>query len=108
MRKLDPHGDFGRNERQRKVITAIIDKGMSLSSVTKFDDILGTLGKNVKTNISLKEMGSIEKNYRNTRNSIQQYEIKAEDARIDGKALLVVSEEEKENVQKIIADSLMN
>ncbi|WP_445491441.1 LCP family glycopolymer transferase [Niallia sp. 03133] len=106
MRKLDPQGDFGRNERQRKVITAIIDKGLNLSSVTKYDELLGALGENVKTNISLNDMMSIGKNYRNARNHIEQYEVKGENARIDGKELIVVSDEEKEKVHQMIGDNL--
>jgi polyisoprenyl-teichoic acid--peptidoglycan teichoic acid transferase len=40
MRHLDPAGDFGRNERQRQVIAAILDKTASISSVTRFNEIL--------------------------------------------------------------------
>ncbi|MGP7818592.1 LCP family glycopolymer transferase [Niallia sp. 01092] len=107
MRKLDPDNDFGRNERQRKVITAIIDKGMSISSVSKFDDILDSLGENVKTNISLEEMINIEKNYKNTRNNVEQYEVIGEDSK-GGKYFFIVSDEEKEKVHKMIGDSLIN
>lgn len=108
MRKLDPRGDFGRNERQRKVIAAIIDKGTSISSVTKFKDILETLGENVKTNIPLNEMVSIENSYKNTRNNIEQYEVKGEDAYIDGKYFFVVNEEERNHVKEMLANNLLN
>lgn len=108
MRKLDPKGDFGRNERQRKVIAAIIDKGTSISSVTKFKDILETLGENVKTNITLNEMVSIEKSYKNTRNRIEQYEVKGEDAYIDGKYFFVVNEEERNHVKEMLTNNLLD
>lgn len=108
MRKLDPRGDFGRNERQRKVIAAIIDKGTSISSVTKFKDILETLGENVKTNIPLNEMVSIERSYKNTRNSMEQYEVKGEDAYIDGKYFFVVNEAERNHVKEMLANNLLN
>ncbi len=108
MRKLDPRGDFGRNERQRKVIAAIIDKGTSISSVTKFKDILETLGENVKTNIPLNEMVSIERSYKNTRNSMEQYEVKGEDAYIDGKYFFVVYEAERNHVKEMLANNLLD
>ena len=108
MRKLDPRGDFGRNERQRKVIAAIIDKGTSISSVTKFKDILETLGENVKTNIPLNEMISIEKGYKNTRNRMEQYEVKGEDAYIDGKYFFVVNEEERNHIKEMLANNLLD
>lgn len=53
MRKDDPKGDLGRNERQQQVIKAIIDKGVSLSTIPKLDDIMEDLGDNVRTNIPL-------------------------------------------------------
>lgn len=64
MRKSDPRGDFGRNERQKQVIKAIIDKGTSFSSITKVDNILDDLGSNVKTNIPPSKMVSFIKLYK--------------------------------------------
>jgi polyisoprenyl-teichoic acid--peptidoglycan teichoic acid transferase len=43
MRHLNPEGNFGRNKRQRQIITAILDKSASISSVTRFDDLLDVL-----------------------------------------------------------------
>jgi polyisoprenyl-teichoic acid--peptidoglycan teichoic acid transferase len=51
MRKSDPRGDFGRNERQKQVIKAIIDKSTSITSLTKLDDVIASLGDHVRTNI---------------------------------------------------------
>lgn len=51
MRKKDPNGDMGRNERQQQVIKAIVDKGSSFSTITKVNDIMEDLGENVRTNI---------------------------------------------------------
>ncbi|MCS0543754.1 LCP family protein, partial [Aeromonas veronii] len=45
MRKEDPRGDFGRQERQRQVIMGVIDKGASFSTLTNFGDIMGAIGK---------------------------------------------------------------
>ncbi|SFA99431.1 transcriptional attenuator, LytR family [Lentibacillus halodurans] len=55
MRKQDPRGDIGRNERQQQVIEAIIDKATSLSTVTKVDDLANEVGANVKTNMKISE-----------------------------------------------------
>jgi polyisoprenyl-teichoic acid--peptidoglycan teichoic acid transferase len=51
MRKSDPKGDFGRNERQKQVIKAIIEKSTSITSLTKLDDVIANLGDHVRTNI---------------------------------------------------------
>ncbi|WP_066172628.1 LCP family protein [Bacillus marinisedimentorum] len=106
MRKQDPRGDFGRNERQRQVIQAIIKEGASASSVMKFDEILDVLGTNVKTNMTLDDMNSIRKNYAGARNNIQQFEIKGKGTMIDGIYYQLVSEEERLAVSERLKEHL--
>lgn len=51
MRKSDPKGDMGRNERQQQVIKEIVSKSTSFGSINKIDDLMQDLGNNVRTNI---------------------------------------------------------
>src|SRR5690554_1673548 len=67
MRKQDPRGDFGRNDRQRKVVFGMIDSGAQISNLTKTGPILQSLGNNVTTNLSFDEMMKIANNYRSAR-----------------------------------------
>ncbi|GIN86160.1 transcriptional regulator LytR [Heyndrickxia sporothermodurans] len=106
MRHLDPNGDFGRNKRQRQVLTAIVNKAASISSVTRFDDILAALGDNVKTNMTFDDMMDIQKNYRNCRKNITQYEVKGNGGKIEGIYYLNVPDEEKSKVTKMLKDNL--
>jgi polyisoprenyl-teichoic acid--peptidoglycan teichoic acid transferase len=106
MRHMDPEGDFGRNKRQRQVITAILDKAASISSVTRFDDILAALGDNVKTNMTFKEMMDIQKNYRDCRQNITQYEVEGKGGKIDGIYYLTVPDEEKAKVSNMLKQGL--
>jgi polyisoprenyl-teichoic acid--peptidoglycan teichoic acid transferase len=99
MRKNDPNGDFGRQQRQRQVIQGVINKGASFSSLTRFDDIFAALGKNVKTDITFKEMMDIQKNYKDTRNNIQQLTIEGDGQNIGDIWYLIVPDEEKQRVQ---------
>jgi len=75
MRKQDPNGDFGRQDRQRQIIQGVIKKGISVNSLTNFDDIFGALGKNVRTNLTFAEMKDIQKNYRDAAGNIEQMTI---------------------------------
>ncbi|MBS4174559.1 LCP family protein [Bacillus sp. FJAT-49736] len=106
MRHLDPKGDFGRNERQRKVITAIIHKAVDISSVTRITDILYALGKNVKTNMTFDEMMNIQKNYRDSQKNITQYEVKGNGEKLNGIYYLVVPQEEKQRITNDLKESL--
>lgn len=106
MRHLDPNGDFGRNERQRQVINAIIDKATSLSTVTNFKEILNALGDNVKTNIAFDQMMNIQKNYRSVQKSIEQYEISGEGTPPGETYYLNVSDEEREKLHGMLSENL--
>ena len=106
MRYEDPKGDLGRNDRQRQVITSIIDKGARVSSITKFDNILDILGDNVKTNMTFQEMKDIQKNYKGARHNIQSTEIKSSGEMIGGTYYGIVDATEKERVQNLLKEYL--
>lgn len=95
MRKENPRGDFGREERQRAVIQAIIDKGASFSSITHFSSIFQALGKNVETNLTFDEMVSIQKNYKNARKHIEKYQIQGQGQMINKIYYYIVPESER-------------
>ncbi|ALC80790.1 MULTISPECIES: LCP family glycopolymer transferase [Bacillus] len=84
MRKLDPRGDFGRQKRQRQVIEALIQKGASTSSITKFGELVKVVEKNVKTNMTFNDMWRIQSNYKVARENIQQHKIEGSDKIIKG------------------------
>ncbi|MFO1444399.1 LCP family protein [Bacillus sp. Bva_UNVM-123] len=69
MRKGDPLGDKGRNDRQKEVLKAIVDKGTSLGAISKIDDIMRDLGENVKTNIPPSQFVSFIKLYSKIKDS---------------------------------------
>ncbi|MFE8701689.1 LCP family protein [Cytobacillus sp. FJAT-54145] len=84
MRKKDPKGDMGRNERQQQVIKAIVDKGTSFSSLSKIDDVMHDLGENVKTNIPPSKFLSFINLYTKIKNTqIQNLAIEGYDEWID-------------------------
>lgn len=106
MRKDDPNGDFGRQTRQRQVIRGVIDKGLSLGSITKFDSIFKALGDNVTTNITLNEMIDIRSQYRSATKNIEQMSIDGSGIFIDNIWYYQVTEEEKQRVQQEFKDHL--
>ncbi|WP_369823510.1 LCP family protein [Sporosarcina sp. P30] len=104
MRKNDPEGDVGRNERQRKVIQAVIDKGVNVKSVTKINKLIGILGKNVVTNLEFDEIQTLYKNYKNVRRDISTYQITGENKVIDDIWYLLVPDEEKAKTTEMIRE----
>jgi LCP family protein required for cell wall assembly len=64
MRHQDPKGDFGRQERQKEVISKIVQKGKSISVVTKYNTILKALENNIQTNLTLDDIIGIQSSYK--------------------------------------------
>lgn len=106
MRYQDNRGDFGRQERQRQVINAIINKGARASSLTKFDDVLDVLGKHVKTNMTFSEMKDIQNNYSGARKKSISFEIKGSGQKINGIYYYVVPQEEKQRITSTLKTHL--
>jgi len=95
MRYEDPRGDFGRQDRQRQIIQAVIKKGASLSSLPKAGDILNIFGENIRTNLTFDQMLDIQKNYKAASTTLEQSQIAGSGTRIDGIYYYIVPEEER-------------
>nr|WP_251127872.1 MULTISPECIES: LCP family protein [unclassified Exiguobacterium] len=65
MRYDDPNGDFGRQERQRDVVAAIVEQGRTDFSLDKVTALLDVVGNQAKTNIELNEFVSLSTDYMN-------------------------------------------
>ncbi|NTV40882.1 MAG: LCP family protein [Candidatus Moranbacteria bacterium] len=61
-RHSDPEGDFGRAKRQQQVIQAVKSKLFSMGTLFnahKLNEVLDTLGGNIKTDVSLEDVGGL-------------------------------------------------
>ncbi|MGY0691909.1 LCP family glycopolymer transferase [Virgibacillus sp. FSP13] len=102
MRHLDPNGDFGRTKRQRQVIEAIIDKGASIASVNKIDDMIDVLGNNMATNLDFDDMKNLLFNYKDVRKNMVSYMMKGNGTRIGGGYYLIVPDSEIAKVHDML------
>lgn len=75
MRHQDPRGDFGRQERQREVISKVIHKGASISTLTNYTKILNALEDNIETNLTMDDILAIQKDYKAADKNIKKVEI---------------------------------
>lgn len=72
MRKQDPRGDFGRQDRQREVIQSLMDELISLDSIPRFASILQAIQPNLSTNIQLQQALSIANQYQPASKTIHE------------------------------------
>ena len=106
MRFDDPRGDFGRNDRQRQIVDAVIQEGAQVSSITRVGSILDEVGRSVRTDLDLDGMWKIQSKYRDARHSIEQMQITGSGTRINGIYYLEVPDEEIKRVQRELREHL--
>lgn len=68
----DPEGDFGRQNRQRQVISGLIKEAASVNSLFNYKNIFNSLGKNVQTNLTFSEIMKLSQNYKDSISNITQ------------------------------------
>lgn len=93
MRKNDPRGDMGRNERQREVIKAAMNEASSFSSISKVSNILNILGNNATTNLDMDRLKALFSDYRGTRKNIKTIELEGTGETIDRWYYMVTDDE---------------
>jgi LCP family protein required for cell wall assembly len=98
MRELDPRGDFGREMRQRQVIEAVLKRGASVSTLSTYTDVLKAIQNNIETNLTLNDMITIQKDYREAASNVNEVQITGKGTKIDGIYYLQVSKEEQDQI----------
>jgi len=98
MRKQDSRGDLGRNDRQRQIVNGMIKEGAQFSSITKAESIIDSIGNNMITNLTFKEIVKLQQNYLDVRHNQETFEIEGSGQTIDGIWYLMVPEEERQRI----------
>ncbi len=108
MRYQDPEGDYGRQKRQREVIKKVVEKVLSLNSLSRYQTILKAVSNNMQTNISL-DSKSIPQllGYKDAFKNIKSEQLRGEDATLpDGGSYQLVTSEHLLSMQNLIRKSL--
>ncbi|MCT3303049.1 LytR family transcriptional regulator [Lactiplantibacillus pentosus] len=105
MRYDDSLGDYGRQQRQRQLITAILGESTSASNLLK-QDFLDSLAKQTRTDLTFSNLTSIVTNYRSATKNIVSDHAQGTGKMIDGQSFEVVSQSEKQRVTNVLRKSL--
>lgn len=107
MRKKDPNGDFGRQNRQRQVIEASIKEMISMKSVLNYGKILDAAGENIRMNLSLDDILNLREGYTESLNTVTQlYFKKGSSTRINKIYYYVADEEELKELKQELKSHL--
>jgi polyisoprenyl-teichoic acid--peptidoglycan teichoic acid transferase len=104
-RKID--SDLERGKRQQLILEAIIKKALSVKSITKYDDLIETLGDNISTNMSFGELLSL---YRYALEGsdlkIERYQLTGNDMYLDDTYYFQLDDQKVREISKMLKNHL--
>ncbi|WP_283678015.1 LCP family protein [Lentilactobacillus sp. Marseille-Q4993] len=106
MRETDPLGDYGRQIRQRQVIKTMVMKGIKVTSLPRYKNILTSLKGNLKTDLTFDDLIAIRAKYGDATHHIKSQTLQGQDAMIDGISYQDVPQKELMRVSNSIRASL--
>ncbi|MDO4903171.1 MAG: LCP family protein [Limosilactobacillus sp.] len=105
MRYTDPDGDYGRQKRQKLVISALLKKSVSYKTVLN-RKFLKSVSDSSKTDLTFDDMLTLAKHYRKATKNVSQDHAQGEGRNIGGQAFEVVSSDEQQRVSDVLRQSL--
>ena len=102
-RKID--NDIERGKRQQLVLRAIMDKAVSVGSITKYGDVMESMGDNVTTNMDFGEILSFF-NYVKDGIQMESLALEGEDATINGTYYYQLDETSITDIAETLNDHL--
>lgn len=106
MRHDDPAGDAGRQDREKLVVEALLNKIVSLDSLKNYRKILDTLSANVKTNLTFDELVDLQAGYKSSLQNFVQDSLVGEETYINEIYYLYVNPQERLRISNIFRKEL--
>lgn len=107
MRYDDPQGDYGRQQRQRMVIMALLRKSVSYKTVLN-RSFLKSVSNSSQTDLTFNDMLKLAQHYRGTNAKIVQDHAQGRGQEEDGQSFEIVPTSEQQRITNLIQDSLKN
>ncbi|EAE8346331.1 LytR family transcriptional regulator [Listeria monocytogenes] len=98
--------DIERGKRQQLIIKSIVSEATSISSVSKYSDIIEVVGDNMKTNLTFNQMLSIAKFGMTNKIDIKSLNLKGDSNPMDGIYYYKLDESSVQSISNEFADEL--
>nr|WP_235805522.1 LCP family protein [Liquorilactobacillus oeni] len=105
MRYSDPQGDYGRQQRQRQVLTTVAFSATKLQVLLK-KQFFTELKKQLKTDLSFNDFILLGLKYRVATHNLISDHAQGDSAMIDSQSFEVVPEKEKQRITDLLRSSL--
>ena len=107
MRHEDPQGDYGRQQRQRLIISALLKKSVSYKTVLN-RSFLKSISNSSQTDLTFNDMVTLARSYRGANAKVVQDHVQGRGQEIDGQDFEVVPTSEQQRITNLIQNSLKN
>ncbi len=99
------NGEADRQSRQRQVLMGLVAKSKKISTI--FDqDLIDTITKQVKTDLTFDRMKALAKNYRSVGKKITDDSVDGTEIKVDGEKMKAVDKSELQHATNIMRDNL--
>ncbi|AHI56943.1 LCP family protein [Listeria ivanovii] len=98
--------DIERGKRQQLIIKSIVSEATSISSISKYSDIIKVVGDNMKTNLTFNQMLSIAKFGMTNSIDIKSLNLEGTDAPMNGIYYYQLNDDSVQSVSNEFADEL--
>ena len=105
MRHEDPNGDYGRQQRQRLIIAALLKKSVSYKTILN-RSFLNSLSDSSQTDLSMNDMITLARKYSGARDHIVQDHAEGDNDDEGGTSFQVVNHDERQRITDLIQKSL--
>jgi len=106
MRMQDPHGDFGRQQRQRAVIGSLINELAGVSVITRYQEVLEATGAHMRTDVTMSEAMTMSINYNRALRNITNLSLHAPGSIINGMYLIPIPEHQRLEMSQLLREHL--
>ena len=106
MRHSDPQGDYGRQQRQREVITQIVKTALSAKSLSNYSTLMDSLSNSMRTSLKFDDMVAIGEKYASCIKNVSQTTVEGIGVYINESSYQVPTTAELQKVSDKIRTSL--
>jgi LCP family protein required for cell wall assembly len=106
VRTRHQDSDIQRGERQQQAMKAIMDKATSFNAISKYDNIIEAVGKNMKTNMTFDEMKAFIKYGSSGTLDVKSLSLKGDDSYIEHVYYYQLQDDSLQKVKQELKDQL--
>lgn len=99
-------GDYGRQERQREIVNAVIDKALSMDGVKNAWELYQSGSKNIETNFSIIGLANLGRKYAAFDGEMESYQLSGHGEMINGIYYEMINEESYQDILTMLDDQM--